>query len=57
MIERLKELGVPSIPAEWLQIVYSDIMIEHFINDVHFMIVHTKSAKSINLSSYQNIVF
>ncbi len=57
MRERLKELGVASIPTEWLQIVYSDTMIEHFINDVHFMITHTKSAKSINLSSYQNIVF
>jgi adenylosuccinate synthase len=57
MIERLKELGVASIPLEWYSIVYSDMMIEHFINDVHFMICHTRSAKSINLSEYKNIVF
>lgn len=57
MRDRLKELGVASIPHEWLQIVYSDTMIEHFINDVHFMICHTRSAKSINLSEYKNIVF
>jgi adenylosuccinate synthase len=57
MIDRLKELGVSSIPLEWYSIVYSDMMIEHFINDVHFMICHTKSAGIVNLSSYKNIVF
>ncbi len=57
MLDRLKELGVSSIPLEWHSIVYSDMMIEHFINDVHFMICHTKGAGTINLSSYKNIVF
>ena len=57
MRDRLKELGVSSIPLEWYSIVYSDMMIEHFINDVHFMICHTKSAGIVNLSSYKNIVF
>ncbi len=57
MRDRLKELGVSSIPLEWYSIVYSDMMIEHFINDVHFMICHTKGASTINLSSYKNIVF
>jgi adenylosuccinate synthase len=57
MLDRLKELGVSSIPLEWHSIVYSDMMIEHFINDVHFMICHTKGAGTVNLSNYKNIVF
>ena len=57
MMDRLKELGVASIPLEWYEIVFSDTMIEHFINDVHFMICHTRSANSMNLNAYKNVVF
>lgn len=57
MIERLRELGISAIPSEWREIVYSDILLEHFIDDIHFMLTHTYSASMMQLSEYKNIVF
>lgn len=57
MPARLKEEGVLSIPKEWHDIVYSETMLHHFIDDVRFMVNHTIPASLMPLSSFKNIVF
>lgn len=54
---RLKEEGVLSVPAEWIDILYSDQLIYHFIDDVRFMVAHTIPAALVPLNSFKNIVF
>lgn len=57
MINRLKEYGINSIPHNWKSIVYSDNLIENFINDVAFMVSKVKVANNGILRCYQNVVF
>ncbi len=57
MPERLKEHNIKSIPDDWKEIVLSDYLIEHFIDDVKFMISHIKIANDTILTHYQNVVF
>lgn len=54
---RLKEEGVLSVPTEWHDIVYSETLLTHFIDDVEFMIRHTMSAALMPLNAFKNIVF
>ena len=54
---RLKEEGMVAIPAEWHDIVYSEILLNHFIDDLDFMVKHTTPAAAMPLSSFKNIVF
>lgn len=55
--ERLKEHNIKSVPDDWKEIVFSDYLIEHFIDDVRFMISHIKLADDFVLTRYQNVVF
>lgn len=57
MLERLKEYNIKSIPDDWKEIVLSDYLIEHFIDDVKFMISHIKVANDFILTQYKNVVF
>lgn len=57
MLERLKEYGIKSVPNTWKNIVYSNILIENFINDVKFMASQVKFANHTVLNQYQNVVF
>jgi adenylosuccinate synthase len=57
MIERLKEYGIKSVPATWKDIVYSDTLIEHFIQDVQFMVSCVRQAGYSVLKQYKNVVF
>lgn len=57
LIERLKENGVVDIPSEWHEIVYSESLLTHFIDDVRFMIEHTTPALLQPLNLFKNIVF
>jgi adenylosuccinate synthase len=57
MIERLKEYGIKSVPTAWRDIVYSDTLIEHFIQDVQFMVSCVRQAGYSVLKQYQNVVF
>ena len=54
---RLKEEGVFDVPAEWVEIVYSETLLQHFIDDVRFMVNHTIPAALMPLSSFKNIIF
>lgn len=54
---RLKESGVKAIPVEWVEIVYSEQLILHFIDDVRFMVAHTTPAALVPLNSFKNIIF
>lgn len=54
---RLKEEGIASIPAEWSEIVNSDVLIEHFIDDVAFMVNHAQLSTKKPLNTFKNIVF
>lgn len=55
--ERLKEEGVLSIPESWIDIVYSDQLLIHFIEDVQFMINHTIPAAQVPLNTFKHIIF
>lgn len=55
--KRLKELGVESIPEEWIDIIYSDMLIDRYIEDFNFMISHITQADDTILKQYQNVVF
>lgn len=57
MVERLKEYGIKSVPAAWRDIVYSDTLIEHFIQDVQFMVSCVRQAGYAVLKQYKNVVF
>jgi adenylosuccinate synthase len=57
MIERLKEYGIKSVPNTWKNIVYSNILIENFINDVKFMVSQVRFANHTILNQYQNVIF
>lgn len=57
MIEKLKEYNIKSVPNDWKDIVYSDYLIENFINDVRFMVSHIAATNDLILSHYQNVVF
>ena len=57
MIDRLKEYNINSVPDAWKDIVYSNGLIEQFINDVKFMIHHIRIADYRILKAYQNVVF
>lgn len=54
---RLKDLGVKDIPADWKDIVYSEGLIAHFIQDITFMCkVCTIATKTI-LNCFDNVIF
>lgn len=55
--ERLKEYNIKSVPDDWREIVYSDNLMENFINDVLFMVSHITVANDSILTRYQNVVF
>lgn len=55
--ERLKKIGVNVIPSEWKDIVYSDRIIEHFIDDCKLFHDVVKYADEIILERYPCIVF
>lgn len=57
MTERLKEYEIKSVPAAWRDIVYSDTLIEHFIQDVQFMVSCVRQAGYSALKQYKNVVF
>ena len=57
MQTRLLEEGISGIPEEWYEIVYSDQLLIHFIDDVRFMIAHTIPAAQMPLNSFKHIVF
>lgn len=57
MLERLKEHGISSVPNSWKDIVYSDVLIKNFINDVRFMVQKVQFAYTSILARYQNVVF
>ena len=57
MVERLKEYGIKSVPNHWQDIVYSDVLIENFINDVKFMAAYVRAANYSILRTYRNVVF
>lgn len=57
MVERLKEYSIKSVPNDWKDIVYSNGLIERFIEDVRFMVTHSKVANNSILKGYQNVVF
>ena len=57
MIERLKEYGIKSVPDSWKGVVYSDTLIERFIDDVKFMLAHIRIANTAILKTYKNVVF
>lgn len=57
MIDRLKEYGIKSVPSAWRSIVYSDILISNFINDVIFMLNHILFANNSILRKFKNVVF
>lgn len=57
MFERLSEEKIDSIPDEWHEIVYSRNLMEHFIDDVGFMVANTMPAHFVKLEDYKNIVF
>ena len=57
MSERLKEHNIKSVPNDWKEVVYSDYLIEHFIDDVKFMISHIEFGNDRVLKRYQNVVF
>lgn len=55
--DRLREHGVKSVPDDWIPIVYSNQLIERFIDDVRFMISHTQVVGDHILTRYQNVIF
>lgn len=55
MSERLKEVGV-NIPPEWEDIVYSDGIIEHFLDDCNYFNSIVRYVENIP-ETYQYIVF
>ena len=57
MPDRLKEHNIKSVPDDWREIVFSDYLIENFINDVRFMVSHVILANDAVLTQYQNVVF
>lgn len=57
MITRLAEEGISHIPDEWYEIVNSETLLQHFIDDVRFMVRHTIPAFLVPLTSFKNIVF
>lgn len=57
MLERLKEYGIKSVPDDWKDIVYSNGLIERFIDDVKFMVSHVHFTRNTFLKNYRNVVF
>lgn len=55
--KRLKEYGVSDIPAEWCDIVTSDELINHFIEDVWTFCAKTRRVSCPILNKYDTVVF
>ena len=56
-INRLKELGVSSVPLSWVDIFYSDELITNFISDVSFFCSTVFCSNSFIIKKYKNVVF
>ena len=56
-VNRLKELGVSSVPSSWRNIFYSDILIDNFISDVSFLCGVVIKCNYSVLKMYDTIVF
>ena len=55
--KRLKEHGVSDIPMEWRDIVASDELINHFIEDVWIFCAKTRRVSCPILNKYDTVVF
>lgn len=55
--ERLREYGIKSVPDDWKDIVYSNGLIERFIDDVKYMIRCVHFTNNGFLKRYRNVVF
>ena len=54
---RLKELHIEDIDYEWKKIIYSDALIDKYVDDFIFMVNHTFSCCDDMLEEYEEIVF
>ena len=60
MTERLHNIGINKIPADWEEIVHNDGIIQHFLDDCNYFskIVDIKNSSYADiLNKYNNIVF
>lgn len=61
LISRLRSEGVSGVPIEWVGIVYSDNVIENYLDDLEFMLGHVRLIGSKNSSgfirNYKNVIF
>ena len=54
---RLKELGVDCLPEQWKGLIEDEGLIDHFIEDVFFMMEHTVPCGREVLRPYDRIIF
>lgn len=55
--DRLRELGVTSVPNDWVDVFYSENLISNFIEDVKFFVNATVNCTDSVLNLYDSIVF
>ena len=55
--ERLRACGIETIPDKWMDIIYKDELINHFIEDLFFMKNHSMRSGRWILPLYQTIIF
>lgn len=63
LVNRLRSEGVYEVPVEWMGIVYSDNIIENYLDDLEFMLHHVKFVEgsagneSEFIKNYDNVIF
>lgn len=54
---RVRELGMPGVPEAWRDILESDGVIDHYLEDWRFFRAHTETAGNEILDRYDTVVF
>lgn len=54
---RIRELGMPGVPEEWRDILESDGVIDHYLEDWRFFREHTETVGNEILDRYDIVVF
>ena len=57
VIARLRELGVESVPLEYVNLIGTNEIILNYLDDIDFMLDHCATRETKYLNTYDNIIF